>query len=1001
MPLPVYLDLETRSVLSVKDVGVDAMVAAPGMILSAHFAIGDSDVRPWRGAFADGASPMAFDPDPRDLLDAIDAGADVWAHNARFDRTVWNAWAPAHWPRLTVEQTLDSATLCRLANLPAALGQVVPLLGGAKLDNRSYRVLWSAGSPMGPDRAALYAEMLEYGNQDVVAMRDHVIKLLPALDDRTREEWLASERVNDRGFAIDTAWAAWAAEAFARCAQTEGAEISALTSGLVPTPKSTAAALVWAEMHLGRSITRAAKQRVGGGRAGFRTVTKASLDKAARRELRAWLLESDDAPPVTGPAVLEFIDRLDLASDTAGTKYAAAGKRASPDGRLRGSYIFHGASQTGRYSAGGLQPHNLIRHKAKNVAAERAAVAEVPTMKGIGKMLRSTILAHGPGKRLAWRDWSAIEARITPWLALGPDTPPAERESAEAVLNVFHTGGDIYLQAASGIYKREVTKADAEQRQVGKVCLAGDTRVLTRAAGVATTKAMRDMRSCDEVWDGVEWVRHDGVVCNGDSECVSLSGMRLTPDHLVWCGTSAGWARAEEVVLRPDMHRRALASAEECSPSQGISPALRGASAPLSYNATASAPNTAWHRTRGGTAALPGAMLVPKSTRRTQGRRNSSTMPPRARMWSTAGDCSTAYPRFAIDATIQTTALTQGTARAGCGAGGTMNTAKLLWGARRAGGEGSARSNGSSKCSGTSSHCRDGMSQPLSWTGSTTTRATRQATCASYPTRRTQVTNATSTDCRFAFENSKQKLPVYDLVNAGPRARFTVITADGPLIVHNCVLSLGFAGGVGALVAMSRGYNVVVPEPKAIVAAYREANPWIVWFCRAVERAAGRAVRSPGETFTAGKLALVSTGAELLMVLPDGHPLVYPRPRIEMVDRFGSGEEDPTVTFDHPAFGRAALSGPVCSENPTQAVAARLLRRALVFHDREVAADPRVGPIVMHTHDEMVAECETENLGLTASALERSMSTLEPWADGLPIASEGGSGTYYQTEQED
>ena len=682
---PVYLDLETRSVLSVKDVGVDAMTAAPGMILSGHYAIGDAPVRHWRGAFADGASPMAFDPDPQRLLDAIRAGADVWAHNARFDRTVWNAWAPAHWPRLTIEQTLDSATLCRLANLPAALGQVVGQLGGVKLENKHYRRLWSAEQNMGPDCAALYAEMIRYGDGDVVAMRDHVIKLLPALDDRTREEWLASERVNDRGFAIDTAWAAWAAEAFARCAQTEGAEISALTSGLVPTPKSTAAALVWAEMHLGRSITRAAKQRVGGGRAGFRTVTKASLDKAARRELRAWLLESDDAPPITGSTVLEFIDRLDLASDTAGTKYAAAGKRVSPDGRLRGSYIFHGASQTGRFSAGGLQPHNLIRHKAKNVAAERAAVAEAPTMKGIGKMLRSTIVADGPGKRLAWRDWSAIEARITPWLALGPDTPPAERESAEAVLDVFHTGGDIYLQAASGIYKREVTKADAEQRQVGKVC----------------------------------------------------------------------------------------------------------------------------------------------------------------------------------------------------------------------------------------------------------------------------------------------------------------------------VLSLGFAGGVGALVAMSRGYNVVVPEPKVIVAAYREANPWIVWFCRAVERAASRAVRAPGETFTAGRLSLVSTGAELLMVLPDGHPLVYPRPRIEMVDRFGSGEEDPTVTFDHPAFGRAALSGPVCSENPTQAVAARLLRRALVFHDREVAADPHVGPIVMHTHDEMVAECETENLGLTASALERSMSTLEPWAEGLPIASEGGSGTYYQTEQED
>ena len=44
---PVYLDLETRSVLSVKDAGVDAMTAAPGMILSGHYALGDAPVRHW------------------------------------------------------------------------------------------------------------------------------------------------------------------------------------------------------------------------------------------------------------------------------------------------------------------------------------------------------------------------------------------------------------------------------------------------------------------------------------------------------------------------------------------------------------------------------------------------------------------------------------------------------------------------------------------------------------------------------------------------------------------------------------------------------------------------------------------------------------------------------------------------------------------------------------------------------------------------------------------
>ena len=62
-----FLDLETRSLRSVKDRGVDAMVEGDGMILSAHYAVDDAPVANWRGAFYD-------DPDPTPLLDAIENG---------------------------------------------------------------------------------------------------------------------------------------------------------------------------------------------------------------------------------------------------------------------------------------------------------------------------------------------------------------------------------------------------------------------------------------------------------------------------------------------------------------------------------------------------------------------------------------------------------------------------------------------------------------------------------------------------------------------------------------------------------------------------------------------------------------------------------------------------------------------------------------------------------------------------------------------------------------
>ena len=872
-----FLDLETRSLRSVKDRGVDAMVEGDGMILSAHYAVDDAPVANWRGAFYD-------DPDPTPLLDAIENGAMVCAHNARFDRRVWNAWRKPHWPMIRVEKTVDSATMCRLVNWPAALGKAAARLGGEKLPNVTYRKLWDMRHPMGETDRPLFDQMVGYGDQDVVEMR-RLFNTLPKLSPELQQEWIASERVNDRGFLVDLDWAKDAATLFKSCTLDSGDQVRVLTRGLVPTVKSSAALLAWLELHVGRRLTRPVKVRIGGGRAGFRTVVKATADKSARASLREWLLTSDEAPTRATPAVLEVMDAIDDAAGAAGSKYQAALDRCSGDGRLRGSYIMHGASQTGRFTAGGMQPHNLIRHKSKDPILERNECIAAPSTAAIGKLLRSTVIAP-PGRKLVWCDWSAIEARITPWLAIGPDTPAAERASAEAVLKIFFDGGDVYLHAASGIYGRPIGKKDIE-RQHGKVaCIAAGTRVVVRTStGAITTKAVQDVSACDMVWDGIEWVRQDGPVHNGDKRCITLNGTKLTRDHMIWCGNALGWRAAGAVASSGFMSRQASASGQASLSSLDsfCGPAVQ--SAHSLCNATAGARNTGLTNTRSRMGARCAAMPAGKS--------------------------------------------------------------KL---ARR---------------------------------GVPTTG-----------------TSGRSTPCPCASSRSKRRLPVYDLLNAGPRNRFTILTPTGAMVVHNC-LALGFGGSVGALANMARAYATELPDPAGIVKGYREANPWILWLCRKVEEAAFEAVRNHGQVFGAGKLQLVASHATLALVLPDGSALHYPNPRIEMVDRFGKddGEEQPTVTFDHPAFGRAALSGPVCTENPTQAVAARILRRALVLHERQHQADPRVGPIVMHTHDEMVAECDEADLELTYAALERSMSTFEPWADGLPMAAEAGYGRFYQTEE--
>jgi DNA polymerase len=78
-------------------------------------------------------------------------------------------------------------------------------------------------------------------------------------------------------------------------------------------------------------------------------------------------------------------------------------------------------------------------------------------------------LIAAPGKVFVWSDWSAIEARITPWLAAS--------EGAEKVLDIFRDNDhdprllDIYVRAAADILHkdpREITKAE---RQLGKVAV--------------------------------------------------------------------------------------------------------------------------------------------------------------------------------------------------------------------------------------------------------------------------------------------------------------------------------------------------------------------------------------------------------------------------------------------------------------------------------------------------------------------------------------------------
>jgi len=71
-------------------------------------------------------------------------------------------------------------------------------------------------------------------------------------------------------------------------------------------------------------------------------------------------------------------------------------------------------------------------------------------------------------------------------------------------------------------------------RQKGKVaelaCIAEGSLVLTDNGLSPIERVTITMR----LWDGCDWVKHEGVIYKGTKEVIEYEGLRATPDHLVW-----------------------------------------------------------------------------------------------------------------------------------------------------------------------------------------------------------------------------------------------------------------------------------------------------------------------------------------------------------------------------------------------------------------------------------------------------------------------------------
>ena len=199
-------------------------------------------------------------------------------------------------------------------------------------------------------------------------------------------------------------------------------------------------------------------------------------------------------------------------------------------------------------------------------------------------------------------------------------------------------------------------------------------------------------------------------------------------------------------------------------------------------------------------------------------------------------------------------------------------------------------------------------------------------------------------------------------------------------------LALGYGGSVGALKAMGAlEMGLSEDELPSLVSAWRQANPKIVQFWWAVDRAVMDAVRNKTTTKTHGIVFSARNGM-LFITLPSGRNLSYVKPKIG-TNRFGGD----CITYEGVGstkkWERLDSYGPKFVENIVQATSRDILCYAM--------QTLRCCSIVMHIHDEVVIEADRR---MSLQAVCDQMGRTPPWAKGLQLRADGYETDFYKKD---
>jgi DNA polymerase len=449
-----WIDFETRSRCDLPKHGVYNYAQDPSTeVLCMSYAFDTDDVQTW----------LPGQPFPEAVRNYT---GYIAAHNAAFERLIF-------WYVLGInfklEQFYCTAAQARANCAPGSLEDVGRFAGASmKKSHRGAQLIRLLSIPQADGTfrqdPALMAEMIEYCEQDVRAMRS-ISKALRPLSADELADYHVNERINDRGVLVDVPLCN-AAVKFASDELVEIEQIVAeVTEGAITSVRSPKMRQ-WVIDRVGPQALKLMETYKDGEK-------KYSIDKTVRANLLA--MENPDEIP---PAVAEVIQCADDLWASSVAKFSRLASLADiEDHRVRGAFVFAGGSATGRASSYGAQVHNFTRKCAKSPEDVRTAMVRghsiVPQFgKRVTDVLKGMLrpaLIPAKGKSLVVADWSSIEARANPWLS---NCPAGERK-----LDDFRRGLDAYIVNAAATFRRPYEEILAEyeateksdMRQIGKV----------------------------------------------------------------------------------------------------------------------------------------------------------------------------------------------------------------------------------------------------------------------------------------------------------------------------------------------------------------------------------------------------------------------------------------------------------------------------------------------------------------------------------------------------